>query len=215
MQAPFSHMLFFGHVKDFSLPNMFPPLPPSLAPTTLLSWESWMRDKDESLYLHSLLLLYNWGIFKLFFYLSEVSVLAHGFYYTVKGMLKKRPIYTRPAPTLLPHPLPKKQFYLLTPEHGVGKQQPYPCLQRPCRLLLASYPLLFSRQAGFVLQRWVSVNVVCSLVTVLKPLMTLTRSSSSTYCKEGKKEACQPKLYQTKGDSLISLSSYPLKMVLK
>lgn len=59
------------------------------------------------------------------------------------------------------------------------------------------------------------MNVVCSLVTVLKPLMTLTRSSSSTYCKEGKKEVYQPKLYQTKSDSFISLSSDPLKMVLK
>lgn len=59
------------------------------------------------------------------------------------------------------------------------------------------------------------MNVVCSLVTVLKPLMTLTRSSSSTYCKEGKKEAYQPDLYQTKGDSFIFLSSYPLKLVLK
>lgn len=60
MQAPFSYMVFFGHVKDFSLPNMFPPsLPPSLAPISLLSWEKWMRDKAESLYLHSLLLLYD------------------------------------------------------------------------------------------------------------------------------------------------------------
>lgn len=54
----------------------------------------------------------------------------------------------------------------------------------PCRLLLASYPLSIFSECGYSCQRWVSVNVVCSLVTVLKPLMTLTRSSSSAYCKE-------------------------------
>lgn len=58
-----------------------------------------MRDKDESLYLHSLLLLYDLGIFKLFSYLSEVSVLAHSFYYTVKEMLKKRPTYPPHIPS--------------------------------------------------------------------------------------------------------------------
>lgn len=61
-----------------------------------------MRDKDESLYLHSLLLPYDFGIFKLFSYLSEVSVLAHSFYYTVKGMLKKRPTYHPPIPSQKP-----------------------------------------------------------------------------------------------------------------
>lgn len=106
MQTPFSHMLVFGYVKDFSIPNMLPcpphSLPPSPAPTTLLSWASWMRDKDGSLYLQSLL-LYDWGIVKLFSYLSEVSVLAHSFYYTVKGMLKKRPTYPpSPVPSQKP-----------------------------------------------------------------------------------------------------------------
>lgn len=129
-KASFSHMLFFGQVKDFPLPNTLPPP----APTTLLNCESWMRDKDESLYLHSLLLLYDLGIFKLFSYLSEVSVLTRSFDYTVKEMVEESPTYPPTSP-------PNKQFYLLTSGHGVGKQQPYPLPQRPCRLLLASYPL--------------------------------------------------------------------------
>lgn len=169
-----------------------------------------MRDKDESLYLSQFfttvwlrdcqtILLPFWGVS------ASTQFLLHS-ERDVEEKANFPPTHSSP---------PKTQFYLLTPGHGVGKQQPYPCLQRPCRLLLASYPLPFSRKAGFVLQRWVSVNVVCSLVTVLKPLMTLTRSSSSTYCKEGKKEACQPKLYHTEDDSFIYLSSYPLNIVLK
>lgn len=62
------------------------------------------------------------------------------------------------------------------------------------------------------------MNVVCSLVTVLKPLMTLTRSSSSTYCRRGKKKACKLKLYQTKGDTVPSgffFSTLTKKKILK
>lgn len=135
---------------------------------------------------HSLLLLYDWDCQTILLPFWSVSASTQFLLYSERDV-EKRPTY---PPPYIPS---QTQFYLLTPGHGVGKQQPYPCLQRPRRLLLASYPLPFSRKAGFVLQRWVSVNVVCSLVTVLKPLMTLTRSSSSTYCKEGEKRSMSAK----------------------
>lgn len=160
---------------------MFPSLPPSLPRPynhpqlgkldERQSWEPlpsqsfttvWLRDFQT-------ILLPFWG----------VSASTQFLLYSERDVEKKANLSPHA------HSLPKASFIS---GHGVEKQQPYPCLQRPYRLLLASYPLPFSREAGFVLQRWVSVNVVCSLVTVLKPLMTLTRSSSSTYCKEGKKK---------------------------
>lgn len=81
-EGPFSHMPVFRQVEDLSLPNTSAPSP------TALNCESWMRDKDESLYLHSRLLQYDSEISKLFFYLSESSVLTHSFYCTVKDRVK-------------------------------------------------------------------------------------------------------------------------------
>lgn len=136
-----------------------------------------MRDKGKSLYVHSLLPLCALGMLKLFSYLSEVSVLTHSFYYTFKNIVEiKRPTY----PTS--HTLSTNSSIYSHSGHRVRKQQSYPLPKghAGCFWQVTHFP--FSREGGCVLQRWVSVNVVCSLVTVLKPLMTLTRSSSSTYC---------------------------------